>query len=51
MNPTLKKRSLRSGCFAFAWAMTKASYSFAILPSSSVSSPGISMAHSLAKVA
>src|SRR5438093_1426625 len=51
MNPTLKKRSFRSGWRAFACAMTNALYSLAILPSSSVSSPGISIAHSRAKVA
>src|SRR5439155_364398 len=51
MNPTLKKRSFRSGWRAFACAMTNAWYSLAILPSSSVSSPGISIAHSRAKVA
>src|SRR3989441_5248458 len=50
-NPTLKNRSFRSGCLAFACAMTNASYSFAILPSASVSSPGMSIAHSRAKVA
>src|SRR5712691_10222589 len=49
-NPTLKKRSFRSGCLAFACAMTNASYSFAILPSASVSSPGMSIAHSRGKV-
>src|SRR2546425_10020245 len=46
--PTLKKRSFRSGWRALAWAMMKASYSRAIFPSSSVSSPGMSMAHSRA---
>src|SRR6266850_1941620 len=51
MNPTLKKRSLRSGWRAFACAMTNALYSFAILPRASVSSPGMSMAHSRANVA
>ena len=51
MNPTLKNRSGRSGWRALAWAMTKAWYFRAILPSSSVSSPGMSMAHSRAKVA
>src|SRR2546425_7712037 len=51
MKPTLKNRSFRSGCRAFAWAMMNALYSLAILPSSSVSSPGISIAHSRAKVA
>src|SRR6267378_2277064 len=51
MNPTLKKRSLRSGWRAFACAMTNALYSFAILPRASVSSPGMSIAHSRANVA
>src|SRR5262245_18800057 len=51
MNPTLKKRSFRSGWRAFACAMMKALYSFAILPRASVSSPGMSIAHSRAKVA
>src|SRR6266850_2083225 len=51
MKPTLKNRSFRSGWRALAWAMTNALYSLAILPSSSVSSPGISIAHSRANVA
>src|SRR5437899_464314 len=51
MKPTLKKRSLRSGWRALAWAMTNALYSLAIFPSSSVASPGIAIAHSRAKVA
>src|SRR5229473_3598789 len=50
MNPTLKKRSFRSGWRALAWAMTNASYSRAILPSASVSSPGMSIAHSRANL-
>ena len=40
MNPTLKKRSFRSGWRALACAMMKLSYSRAILPRYSVSSPG-----------
>src|SRR5215467_16166758 len=51
MKPTLKKRSFRSGWRAFACAMTNALYSFAILPRASVSSPGMSIAHSRANVA
>src|SRR4030095_15364816 len=51
MKPTLKKRSFRSGWRALACAMMKALYSFAILPNASVSSPGMSIAHSRAKVA
>src|SRR4030095_14194501 len=51
MNPTLKKRSFRSGWRAFACAMMNALYSFAILPRASVSSPGMSIAHSRANVA
>src|SRR5262245_34069921 len=51
MNPTLKKRSFRSGWRAFACAMMNALYSFAIFPSASVSSPGMSIAHSRANVA
>src|SRR5262252_2720308 len=51
MKPTLKYRSLRSGCRALACAMMKALYSLAILPSASVSSPGMSIAHSRANVA
>src|SRR5262249_45075092 len=51
MKPTLKYRSFQSGWRALAWAMMKALYSRAIFPSSSVSSPGMSIAHSRAKVA
>src|SRR5215471_18723276 len=51
MKPTLKKRSFQSGWRALACAMTKALYSRAILPRASVSSPGMSMAHSRANVA
>src|SRR5262245_27474974 len=51
MNPTLKKRSFRSGWRAFACAMMNALYSFAILPRASVSSPGMWIAHSRANVA
>src|SRR5512145_1129002 len=50
MNPTLKKRCSGSGWRALAWAMTNALYSLAILPRASVSSPGMSIAHSRAKV-
>ena len=51
MKPTLKKRSFQSGCRALAWAMMKTLYWRAIFPSSSVSCPGMSIAHSRAKVA
>jgi hypothetical protein len=51
MKPTLKYRSFQSGWRALAWAMMKTLYSRAIFPSSSVSSPGMSIAHSRANVA
>src|SRR5713101_134491 len=51
MKPTLKKRSFQSGWRALACAMMKQSHSRASLPSSSVSSPGISIAHSRANLA
>ena len=51
MNPTLKKRCFHSGWRALAWAMMKQFHSRASLPIYSVSSPGMSIAHSRANFA